>query len=60
MVANEEDGKERSTAIGAGRTAVRRAINPGDERSLTVTCGHPAPQVKPRSSRTVWLPKLIV
>jgi hypothetical protein len=24
-----------------------RAINPGDERSLTVTRGHPAPQVRP-------------
>jgi len=26
------------------------AINPGDERSITVTRGHPAAQVKPHSS----------
>jgi len=25
----------------------KRAINPGDERSLTVTRGHPVPQVRP-------------
>jgi hypothetical protein len=50
MAAIEEDGEQQGTAISPGRTMDRRAINPGDERSLTVTSGHPAEQVRPRNS----------
>jgi len=32
-----------------GSPGHQRAINPGDERSLTVTRGHPAPQVGPHN-----------
>ena len=42
----EDDGRSGRQMIDvAGQD--QRAINPGDERSLTVTRGYPAPQVRP-------------
>ena len=41
-------GEDQDAVTSVGRTTVRRAINVGDERSLTVICGHSAPQVRPR------------
>jgi hypothetical protein len=38
-------GEDQDAAISAGRTAVRRAINPGNEGSLTVTYGHAEPVI---------------
>jgi hypothetical protein len=43
--------EEQGTAVRAGRTTVRRAINLGNEGSLAVTRWYPEPQVRPRRSR---------
>ena len=54
---------DRGTSIAAALCHhARRAINPGDERSLTVTRGHPASQVRPRIASdlgTGWLTRYV-
>ena len=41
MAAIGEDGEGQGAVISTGQTAVRRAISPGNEGSLTVTRGQP-------------------
>ena len=65
MAAIKEDGEEQDAVTSVGRHGHGspghwRAINVGNERSLTVICGHSAPQVRPCDRRTVQIPKPIM